>query len=105
MLSGCNDQDLCRPCVSRIGRCRLLRYVDYKCQWHSNRRLGHLEHFTGMLIAKNGKVVRLVRRGEPPVKADVVIDEHGRTLLPGFIDAHGHVLALGRDALRLDLVG
>jgi predicted amidohydrolase YtcJ len=33
------------------------------------------------------------------------IDEHGQTLLPGFIDAHGHVMELGRDALQLDLVG
>ena len=33
------------------------------------------------------------------------IDAHGRTLLPGFIDAHGHVMELGIDAMRLDVVG
>ncbi len=34
-----------------------------------------------------------------------VVDGGGRTLLPGLIDAHGHVTELGRDALQLDLVG
>jgi predicted amidohydrolase YtcJ len=33
------------------------------------------------------------------------VDGRGRTLLPGFIDAHGHVLGLGFAALQLDLVG
>jgi predicted amidohydrolase YtcJ len=29
----------------------------------------------------------------------------GRTMLPGIIDAHGHVMELGADALQLDVVG
>ena len=33
------------------------------------------------------------------------VDGHGATLLPGLIDSHGHVLDLGLDAARLDLVG
>ena len=33
------------------------------------------------------------------------IDAGGRTLLPGLIDAHGHVMALGFGALQLDLTG
>jgi predicted amidohydrolase YtcJ len=35
----------------------------------------------------------------------VTVNENGRTVLPGFIDGHGHVMELGRDALQLDVVG
>ena len=66
---------------------------------------GHVQHFTGLLIGDDGKVVRLLRAGDARPKAATVIDEHGRTLLPGFIDSHGHVMELGIDALRLDVVG
>jgi predicted amidohydrolase YtcJ len=33
------------------------------------------------------------------------IDAHGKTLLPGLIDAHGHVLDLGLASTRIQLVG
>jgi hypothetical protein len=66
---------------------------------------GHLQHFSGVLVGDDGKVVRLFRPGDALPKAATIIDAHGRTLLPGFIDAHGHVLELGIDALRLDVVG
>lgn len=66
---------------------------------------GHLEHFTGILIGNDGRVVRLLHSGEPRPKAFQKLDAQGRTLLPGFIDAHGHVIELGRNALQLDLVG
>jgi len=66
---------------------------------------GKLQHFTGLLIGDDGKVVRVLGAGDALPKADSVIDAGGRTLLPGLIDAHGHVMELGFDALRLDLVG
>jgi predicted amidohydrolase YtcJ len=66
---------------------------------------GKLQHFTGLLIGDDGKVVRVLGAGDALPKADNVIDAGGRTLLPGLIDAHGHVMELGFDALRLDLVG
>ena len=66
---------------------------------------GHLQHFTGLLIGDDGKVVRLLRAGDARPKGATIIDEHGRTLLPGFIDSHGHVMELGIDALHLDVVG
>lgn len=65
---------------------------------------GHLEHFSGMLIGDDGKVIRLLHSGET-ARAARVVDEHGQTLLPGFIDAHGHVTDLGFEALRLNLTG
>jgi predicted amidohydrolase YtcJ len=64
---------------------------------------GHVEYFTGLLIGDDGKVVRVLHAGEASPKAASVIDEHGRTLLPGFIDAHGHVMDLGFVALELNL--
>ena len=64
-----------------------------------------LEHFTGLLVGNDGKIVRVLHGGEPEPKADVIIDAHGQTLLPGLIDAHGHVTDLGFSALHLNLVG
>lgn len=66
---------------------------------------GKLQHFNGVLVGDDGKVLRLVAAGQPRPKAETTIDEHGRTLLPGFIDAHGHVMDLGFAALHLNLTG
>jgi predicted amidohydrolase YtcJ len=67
---------------------------------------GTVQHFTGLLIGDDGKVVRTFRAREaPPAVVDERVDMHGRTLLPGLIDAHGHVMGLGQAALQLDLVG
>jgi predicted amidohydrolase YtcJ len=66
---------------------------------------GKLQHFTAMLIDDQGKVEFLIPPGGPMPITAVGVDGHGRTLLPGLIDAHGHVLGLGFSALQLDLVG
>jgi predicted amidohydrolase YtcJ len=66
---------------------------------------GHLQHFSALLIGDDGKVARLIHQGEARPKAAVRVDAQFRTLMPGFIDAHGHVIELGRNALQLDLVG
>jgi predicted amidohydrolase YtcJ len=66
---------------------------------------GHLEHFSGLLIGDDGKVVRLLHAGDPTPKATKVVDAHGQALLPGLIDAHGHVMDLGAFASTLDLIG
>src|SRR5689334_24443957 len=66
---------------------------------------GHLQHFTGLLIGDDGKVLRLLKAGDPLPNATTTVDAHGQTLTPGFIDAHGHVIELGAHALQLDLVG
>jgi predicted amidohydrolase YtcJ len=67
---------------------------------------GKLERFTGMLIGDDGKVKRLLHGEMLKLGGDTkVIDARGRTLLPGLIDAHGHVMGLGFGALQLDLVG
>ncbi len=42
---------------------------------------------------------------ELPDDATTTIDGAGQTLIPGLIDAHGHVLSYGLGLLRVDLVG
>jgi hypothetical protein len=67
---------------------------------------GKLQHFDRLLIGDDGKVLRILNGlDDVRVNARERIDGGGRTLLPGLIDAHGHVLGLGFSALQLDLVG
>ncbi len=80
---------------------------------------GKVVRFSGLVMADDGKVVRLVtapapqplqakkpKKGDPsPYRPDYRIDGKGRTMLPGLIDAHGHVVGLGFQALTLDLTG
>jgi len=66
---------------------------------------GHITHFTGILIGDDGKIVRMVNATEARPRAAVTIDAGGRTILPGLIDAHGHVTDLGFYALRLNVTG
>lgn len=65
---------------------------------------GQLEHFSGLLIGKDGRVARLLHDGDlRPERPAFRLDGQHRTLLPGLIDAHGHVADLGFQALSLDL--
>lgn len=65
---------------------------------------GDLVHFTGLLIGKDGTVEkRLGSRDKRPTDLDFRLDGKGRTLVPGMIDAHGHVMDLGFLHLSLDL--
>ena len=67
---------------------------------------GKLQHFTGLVIGDDGQVKRLLLKGQKrPARIAVRIDAGGKTLLPGLIDAHGHVMGLGFAALQLDLTG
>jgi predicted amidohydrolase YtcJ len=65
-----------------------------------------LQAFTG-LVFDHGKVIetgdaRTLHRKFPDAKP---IDGRGKTLLPGLIDAHGHVLDLGLEGVRINLTG
>lgn len=68
--------------------------------------------FRAMVIDAQGRVVRLIPVGEktpeptrknPGPRYDWRADLKGRTLVPGMIDAHGHIMELGFRALELDL--
>lgn len=66
---------------------------------------GKVERFTGMVIDKDGKVAKLLQRCDkrPDRGLDFRYDGKGRVLMPGLIDAHGHVMELGFKAMSLDL--
>lgn len=65
---------------------------------------GDVVRFNGMLISPDGKVVKLLKRGDKrPERLDWKEDLKGRTVIPGMVDAHGHVMDLGFRALSLDL--
>jgi predicted amidohydrolase YtcJ len=67
---------------------------------------GQLQHFSNLLIGDDGRVEAVVSAPHPRFKKyDRIIDGGGRTLLPGLIDAHGHVTDLGFAALRLNVTG
>lgn len=67
---------------------------------------GQLEHFSGLMIGKDGRVAKLIHDGDVrPERPAFRLDGGHRTLLPGLIDAHGHVSGLGFQALSLDLTG
>jgi predicted amidohydrolase YtcJ len=75
---------------------------------------GKLKRFGGLIIGEDGQVVRVVPADEEAQPANITrrIDAQGRTLLPGLIDAHGHVVdspgggaGLGLLMQQLDLGG
>jgi predicted amidohydrolase YtcJ len=66
---------------------------------------GKIERFTGILIGNDGKVKRLLHGEMLKLRDTDVVDAKGKTVLPGLIDAHGHVMSLGFAALQLDLTG
>jgi len=69
-------------------------------------RQGKVIHFTGLLMTPEGKVTRLLGdHDKRPEKLDWRTDMKGKVLLPGFVDAHGHIMDLGFRALELDLTG
>ena len=66
---------------------------------------GQIQHFIGMIVADDGKVKTVLTGPPPPIAFAHTIDGGGKTLLPGMIDGHGHVIDLGFYALRLDVTG
>jgi len=65
---------------------------------------GEVKRFTAMVIDDDGRVKQLLgRKDKRPKKVDFQFDGKGKTLIPGFVDAHGHVMGLGFAALTLDL--
>lgn len=65
---------------------------------------GRVVRFTGLVVTNDGKVAKLLdRKDKRPERPDFKTDGKGRTLMPGIIDAHGHVMGVGFQALILDL--
>ncbi len=65
---------------------------------------GKVVRFRGLLIDREGRVSQLLTaKDKLPKQVDFKTDGRGATMLPGLIDAHGHVMGLGFQALTLDL--
>jgi len=65
---------------------------------------GKVVRFNAMLVGKDGKVTELLtKKDKLPRQLDFRHDARGATMLPGLIDAHGHVMGLGFQLLTLDL--
>jgi len=67
---------------------------------------GSLKRFQMLLVGDNGQVLATLPRGatEPKLAAgDYKLDARGKTLIPGLIDAHGHIMDLGIGLRQLDL--
>nr|WP_310522906.1 amidohydrolase family protein [Polymorphobacter sp.] len=65
---------------------------------------GKLVRFATLVVDDRGRVRATLPAGAPQPRGKRV-DVAGRTLLPGLIDAHGHVMGLGETALAVDLNG
>ena len=58
------------------------------------------------LVVRDGRVAYAGRRGDVSVPAgERVLDLGGRAVLPGLVDAHGHLMYLARGRLTLDVGG
>jgi hypothetical protein len=66
---------------------------------------GQLQHFSGLLIGDDGKVIGTLGPADDVGVKGTVVDGGGKTLLPGLIDAHGHVLDLGMTQMTVQLTG
>ena len=64
-----------------------------------------LSSFNALLI-REGKVLAIGNKNDLDLNSvKQTIDGAGKTVLPGLIDAHGHVLGLGKLRMEVDLVG
>ncbi|MGH1574358.1 hypothetical protein ACRAWG_31525 [Methylobacterium sp. P31] len=55
---------------------------------------GDAPQYADALVVRDGRIAFVGGAAEAQEKAGpaaMIVDLHGRTLLPGFIDAHGHI--------------
>ena len=64
---------------------------------------GQPQRFAALQFGPDGKVKALFQSKDKRPKTEYQIDARGRTMIPGLIDAHLHVMQVGFAALTLDL--
>ena len=65
---------------------------------------GRIGRFTGLWIGDDGKIKLVLKRGDQrPSGVDFLTDGKGQFVIPGMIDSHAHVMAIGFGAMTLDL--
>ena len=62
-----------------------------------------VDHFDGLVIADDGRVVKVLHRGDKRPSVKYLIDGKGAYVMPGLIDSHAHVMSVGFAAMTLDL--
>jgi hypothetical protein len=102
---GFDDSEICRRAARGVAVWRrgvAGRFFGYgrhsggPCCGLTLNSLGNVERFNGIVIDREGRVIQLLREGDPrPAKLDFAADGHGAVLLPGLIDAHAHVMGVG----------
>lgn len=61
---------------------------------------GRVERFNALLIGNDGRVAQIFQRGmQRPARADFRLDGKGRVLMPGLVDSHVDLAALGLSLL------
>jgi predicted amidohydrolase YtcJ len=61
---------------------------------------GKVERFSGLLIGNDGRIAQVLQRAGPkPARADFRLDGKGQVLMPGLIDSHIDLTALGLSLL------
>nr|HMS67297.1 amidohydrolase family protein [Saprospiraceae bacterium] len=62
---------------------------------------------TAKVIAVKDGIIVYVGEDESKISTDAntkIIDLNGKTLTPGFIEGHGHILGIGYNEMNLDLI-
>ena len=54
---------------------------------------GRLQHFTGLLVGDDGKVLRVLHAGDARPRASAVVDARGQTLLPAHYELSPALIA------------
>ena len=64
---------------------------------------GAIDHFTALVIGDDGRVTKVLHRGDKRPRTTYLIDGKGQFAMPGLIDSHAHVMEVGFAAMTLDL--
>ncbi|WP_412972365.1 amidohydrolase [Glaciecola sp. MF2-115] len=98
--------------IHKILLCTLLTFISYAAQ-----SLTYIENVKGYTLNQHGKLVTFkniafeddfivgINLPQAPKGITNKIDGNGKVMLPGLIDAHGHILGLGQNLLEVDLRG
>ena len=62
-----------------------------------------IDHFNGLVIGDDGRVAKVLHRGDKRPRTTYLIDGKGLFAMPGLIDSHAHVMEVGFAAMTLDL--
>ena len=51
-----------------------------------------IDHFNGLVIGDDGRVAKVLHRGDKRPRTTYLIDGKGLYVMPGLIDSHAHVM-------------